>query len=568
MKNLLHRLLITEYRIRVSAPRMLGLITVYCLFCCSTLFAITNYVGQAGTPGGNYFTDIQSAVDASSAGDLVLVSNGVYNTGERVTPGYVLSNRVVILENITVRSVNGPVGAIILGGEAPGGGTGTGAVRCVFMTAGTLSGFTISNGHTSTSGSYFRDRSGGGVWSTNGCVVTNCIVSGNVSDYDAGGVLCLYGGLVRNCKIDGNKAYIGGGIFCYYGGEIDNCTFTGNSAGYGGGVQCNKGGEVNNCTFIGNAAEYGGGARCYQGGEYNNCIIYSNTAEAGGGVHCYQGGLMNNSTINNNNAEAGGGIYCYKGGIINNSSVAMNNALFGGGVYCNEDGILINCTISDIDAFAGGGVFCDEGGSLTNTIIHSNTAQEYNNWANYDIGMSYANCCTTPDPGGTGNITNNPVLVNFAHIAMNSPCIGLGDSSAATGVDIDGDAWLSPPAIGCDQPTLAGLTGALSVVVHAEMTNLTAGTQCRLNGYVEGMAETISWSFGEGATETNLSYATSHAWNTPGEYPVILTALNSDNPAGVAGTVTVYIVSESTHYVVRDNSAPVWPYNSWTTNSI
>ncbi|MCP4708233.1 MAG: PKD domain-containing protein, partial [Planctomycetes bacterium] len=308
-----------------------------------------------------------------------------------------------------------------------------------------------------------------------------------------------------------------------------------------------------------------GGARCYKGGEYNNCTINGNIAEAGGGIHYYQGGVVNNCAINNNTSEAGGGIYCYKGGEANNCAVAMNDALFGGGVYCNEGGILESCTISDNNAFAGGGVVCDEGGSLKNTIIFSNTALEFNNWVNYETGMSYAYCCTTPDPGGTGNITNNPVLVNFAHISTNSPCIGLGDNSAVTGMDIDGDAWLNPPAIGCDQPTLAGLTGTLSVVVYAEMTNLTAGAQCRFTGYVEGMADIIFWSFGESATETNLGYATSYAWNTPGEYPVILTAFNSDNPGGVAGTVTVYVVSESTHYVDPGNAAPSSPYLTWAT---
>jgi hypothetical protein len=315
----------------------------------------------------------------------------------------------------------------------------------------------------------------------------------------------------------------------------------------------------------GNNSKYGGAVQISYGGTVNNCTLSRNTAEYGGGVRCYKGGEVNNCTINNNNAETGGGIHCYQGGVINNCAVGVNDAVYGGGVLCDEGGAINSCTISGNDAFAGGGILCDEGGALTNTIIFSNTDLVNNNWVNYSDGMSYAYCCTMPDPGGTGNITNNPLLVNFAHIATNSPCIGMGDGSVVTGVDIDGDAWLDPPVIGCDQPTIAGLTGTLSIVVYAEMTNLTVGAQCRFTGYVNGMADRIFWSFGDGTTETNSSYVAGHAWNVPGEYPAILTALNSDNPSGVSATVAVHVIYESTHYVVPENPTPIWPYISWLT---
>ncbi len=131
-------------------------------------------------------TNIQTAIDAASAGDHVIVTNGVYNSGERITPGFSLSNRVLITKNIVLRSVNGPKNTIIVGKEAPGGGFGSGAIRCIYMTAGAVYGFTISNGFTHLGGMDFQNSSGGGIWLTNGCVVTNCIAIGNSANYTGG----------------------------------------------------------------------------------------------------------------------------------------------------------------------------------------------------------------------------------------------------------------------------------------------------------------------------------------------------------------------------------------------
>ncbi len=77
-----------------------GILTVLFLTFFASQFSIanTNYVGTAGTPGGNYFTDIQSAVDATLENGLVLVSNGVYNIVETVSPYGSASNRVLILK--------------------------------------------------------------------------------------------------------------------------------------------------------------------------------------------------------------------------------------------------------------------------------------------------------------------------------------------------------------------------------------------------------------------------------------------------------------------------------------
>ena len=62
----------------------------------------------AGTTWANAKRTIQAAVDlATTAGDTVLVTNGVYDAAGAATPGYSLTNRVCITTNITVESVNG-----------------------------------------------------------------------------------------------------------------------------------------------------------------------------------------------------------------------------------------------------------------------------------------------------------------------------------------------------------------------------------------------------------------------------------------------------------------------------
>jgi hypothetical protein len=126
-------------------------------------------------------TQIQDAIDAANAGDEVVVTNGLYATGGRAVFG-TMTNRVAIEKAILVRSLNGPKVTLIAGQGVGGAGTnnGDGAIRCVYMGSNAiLSGFTVTNGHTRTSGDYNAEQFGGGAWCDGSGVISNCIFRGN-----------------------------------------------------------------------------------------------------------------------------------------------------------------------------------------------------------------------------------------------------------------------------------------------------------------------------------------------------------------------------------------------------
>jgi hypothetical protein len=103
----------------------------------------------------------------------------------------------------------------------------------------------------------------------------------------------------------------------------------------------------------------------------------------------------------------------------------------GGGTYVSD---LWNCTVVGNSAgFAGGSAH----GTIRNSIIYYNSG---------DVANSYStlfNCCTTPDPGGIGNITAAPAFIDLAgmnlRLQSNSPCINSGNNVfALTDLDLDG----------------------------------------------------------------------------------------------------------------------------------
>ncbi len=494
-------------------------------------------------------TNIQDAVDAAFAGGTILVSNGVYQSDSRVVYG--ATNRLAINRPLTVQSLNGPAATSL---------DGASVMRCVFLADGaSLAGFTLSNGTT--------PADGGGLWceSTN-AAVSNCVFSGN----SAGGMGgAAFGGTLTNCVLSGNSAGGNGGgadasvlqacnvssnTAAGTGGGADSCWLsfcnlsTNSSGDSGGGANASA---LNDCTLASNWADNSGGGS--EGGTLVRCQLTGNaTANNGGGA---ENATLSNCLLTGNQAAgAGGGVNACA---LSACALTLNVAAGAGGGA--EGGTLTNCTLTGNSAAAGGGA---DSSTLYNCILYYNHAPRLEN---YSGSAFLTNCCTTPLPSnGANNITAEPQLATASHLSAGSPCLGAGSAAFTTGLDIDGEAWASPPAIGCDELHVGVVTGLLSVAIQAAYTNVAVGFAVDFAALVSGPADASLWDFGDGTLVTNEPY-TSHGWAVAGDYAVVLRVYNDSFPTGVTGSITVHVAAQPVHFVSLASTNPVAPYSSWET---
>jgi hypothetical protein len=401
-------------------------------------------------------TVIQDALDVSSDGDLVLVTNGVYTSGGSSISGNVLFTRVCVTNAVTVRSVNGPAYTIIVGApDSLTGNAGSNAVRCALLIPGAqLEGFSITGGWTWATGNAARERAGAGFFLEQGGTVSNCVIVHNTADGNGGGGYINMGGSVYACQVSSNRADKGGGMFMRNGLVTGSGINRNNSATTGGGIHGRNSAVVEYCTFFYNrTVDDGGGILCTENATARYCTFDRNRAHGtygtGGGVILYYGGSMDHCIIVSNFARyTGGGVAIYAGrGTMNNCLVYRNICQsYGGGMYCYAGGgAVANCTITEnLSYYYYGGVNCNYTGIFYNTIIYYNTAWSGADEIGGNNGVAY-NCCI-PTNGGLNVIvdcfTNAPQFVNRAtdnfRLLSASPCIDSGNDNLAAGtLDLD-----------------------------------------------------------------------------------------------------------------------------------
>ncbi len=268
---------------------------------------------------GTAATNIQDAIDFSTNGDVVLVTNAVYRGG------------IVVTNALTVRSVSGASVTWIDGNSTN---------SCAILADGAvLTGFTLTNGY-----SWY----GAGVRCASANVlVTDCLIVSNVCSGNFGGG--AYSGTLSNCTLRANTCRTINGLG-FGGGAaasvLNNCVVSGNLSGAGGGTYlC----TIHRCILRDNQANGGGGDYA---SALDDCLIINNTVfydyridncAYGGGLY---GSHATNCTIVNNTAApsratppSGGGAFI---ATLNNCIIYGNK--YGAGAVDNAvGGILYNC---------------------------------------------------------------------------------------------------------------------------------------------------------------------------------------------------------------------------------
>ena len=361
------------------------------------------------------YPTIQQGIDVAVSGDTILVQPGIY-----------LENINFFGKNITIASLflttqdTTYISQTIIDGNQSGtvvtfeNGESQYAV---------LSGFTITNGYSSTSGGAISC-----VYSCNPHL-ENLIITENSALYNGGGIICGANACpsLEDVLITNNSAGAdGGGVYCFNNSSpiFENVLIAYNiSSSNGGGICCLENCPLNlsNVTLIENSAHKGGGILSTFNSSLNlsNIYIVGNSAIEGGGIFCLESDIeLDNVLAVDNYAEKGGVIFATNSNIYcSNADFSNNDASVDGGVlyYISDDFVSNNYDIEitksnfeDNSAIqtTGGIRFRTTDENVSHTDIKITNSSFSNNYADR------RGCIYISGEGTTFNVTNTEFISN------------------------------------------------------------------------------------------------------------------------------------------------------------
>jgi predicted outer membrane repeat protein len=259
----------------------------------------------------NQYPTVQSAVDDSNNGDVVIISPGIYRGS---------GNREIDLRGraITVRSARpddlAVVDSTIIDCEL----AGRAFVCCTGEDArSVIAGLTITNGHAFLGAALY-------CYNRSNPKIVNCVMSGNSATLGEA-VACGSDSnpTIENCEIVNNSASVAGGAV-YAGAaspKVINCLVAGNIAVLGGAVNCAVSNTVvHSCTFSANSASSGGGLYCSNTSNLTvqNCIFWQNSATKAPQILVSKSGDASWLTISYTDVQGGAGAAVVEEGCILN----------------------------------------------------------------------------------------------------------------------------------------------------------------------------------------------------------------------------------------------------------
>ena len=431
------------------------------LFSNLSINASTIYVDLSASSGSNNgsswanaYTNLQTAINASTTSDEIWVATGTYyptsypSTSTSST-GTTLSardysfyfNRLTRVyggfsgNETSLNERNHRANPVILSGDIGTVGTATDNAYhvIIFSTNSTLilDGLTITGGYANGSGS---------------------ISFGAIISRNTGGALCFQNSAdlsMNNVSILDNYAQShGGGIYANSSGSsisISNSIFENNqSGGNGGGVFLARQTTMDNVIFDNNSAtSSGAGIYSFQSLTLNNIVFTDNTANTNGGaIWCQNGITTNNCTFYNNSATTSGGSF-----YANNPSATQthrfNNTIF----YANSNASSTSSTGADF--------YIRSSASLVypNNSIMQLSSSSYSSSSNNQITTSTSSqynvnptFIDVTDFEGTDNLWMT--YDDGLRLASGSLAIGAGSASYGPTLDIIGEDKPSSPSVG------------------------------------------------------------------------------------------------------------------------